>query len=113
MIGDRPLHEAGIGGLARAVLERAVRDASAGRPSPPRQAFRKGTFYAWAVLPPGPADRAYAWLLGDAHLWLNILDIDPDYFGRLVYEGVEECRLKEALSRCERVGRVLEGLCGV
>lgn len=110
MVGIRPIHEAGIRGLASAVLERALRDATTGRPNFPRRVSRKGTFYAWAVLPPGPADKAYAWLLGSAHLWLNALDIDPEYFGRLVYEAVEECRLKEALSRCERVGRVLEGM---
>ena len=106
---DRPTREPGIASLAGAVLEQALRDASEGRHNL-TWAAKQRNLYAWAVLPPAPADEAYVWLLSSAHLWLNILGIEPDYFGRIAYEAVEERRRHEALARCRRVGFVLEAL---
>ena len=117
MVGPGPPQVPGIEGLASALLERAFRDAIAGRTTHGRRVVRKSTVYRWAVMPSPAADAVYAWLLRSGRdspaLWCAVLDLDLDYFHDLAYEAVEEGRRNVALGRCERMGRILEQLCGV
>ncbi len=105
-----PGRDAGVEGLAAAILELAIHDASQG---PVLKKARHA--HRWAVLPRQGADSVYCWLLGStwALYWASVAGLEPDFFREQTYKTVEANRRALAMERIGKIGRITEVLAGV